>query len=249
MEYQSSCHSVAVQLSNVTKNYQLYDNERQRIRYTLFGKKAKNVKSAVDNVSLIVHRGESVAFFGQNGAGKSTLLKMITGVTYPTKGHVRVNGSVSALLELTAGFDRELTGRGNIRFRGDLLGIPGDEIRRTEDEIIAFSELGVYADQPVRSYSSGMCSRLGFALNTSFRPDILIIDEALSVGDKKFRLKCLEKINEMLLCGTTLLFVTHSLTEAKQFCKRGVVIERGKLFCDSDVVEAAFFYDKVLGRR
>ncbi len=240
---------IAVRLKNVSKSYMLFKNEKQRVRTMLLGKKPREVKKVVNDVSIDVYRGESVALFGQNGAGKSTILKMITGVTYPTEGSIHVDGRVSALLELTAGFDMELTGRENIYFRGEIMGIPHKDIQAQEEEIIAFAELEQYIDQPVKTYSSGMRARLGFAISASIKPDILIVDEALSVGDANFRIKCLDKINQILESGATFLFVTHALTEAKRFCKRGIVIERGKVFFDGDVVEAAYFYDKVLGRR
>ncbi len=240
---------VVVRLKNVSKHYMLFKNEKRRLGHLLLNIGQGELKRAVEDISLEIHAGEAVALFGRNGAGKSTILKMITGVTYPTDGFVQVNGRVSSLLELTAGFDPELTGRENIYFRGEVLGIPKDEIRTLEEEIIAFAELDSYIDQPVRSYSSGMKARLGFAINASVKPDILIVDEALSVGDSKFRDKCLEKIQEELSRGVTLLFVTHYLAEAKRFCNRGLVIERGKLFFDGKVGDAAFFYDKVLGLR
>lgn len=240
---------IAVRLKNVSKSYMLFKNEKQRVQIMLLGRKPREIKKVVNDVSIEIYRGESVALFGQNGAGKSTILKMITGVTYPTEGHIRVNGRVSALLELTAGFDMELTGRENIFFRGEIMGISHKEIQEQEAEIVAFSELGQYIDQPVRTYSSGMRARLGFAINASIKPDILIVDEALSVGDARFRVKCLEKIHQVLDSGATFLFVTHALSEAKKFCKRGIVIEHGQVLFDGDVAEAANFYDKQLGRR
>lgn len=238
---------IVIRLKHVRKHYQLFKDEKQRLFRTMLGLQPTEVKKAVENMSFTIHKGESVALFGQNGSGKSTILKMITGVTYPTEGQIHVDGRVSALLELTAGFDGELTGRENIYFRGEILGIPKEDIRKMEPEIVEFSELGPYIDQPVRTYSSGMKARLGFAINVSVKPDILIVDEALSVGDTNFSNKCLKRVREIVDSGTTFLLVTHSLTTAKQFCKRGLVIERGRLMFDGDVIEAAYFYDKVLG--
>ena len=240
---------IAIQLKNVCKTYALFSNERQRARTMLLGKKPPATQRATNNFSLTIYKGESVAFFGPNGAGKSTLLKMITGVAYPTEGTIRVNGRVSALLELTAGFDGEMTGRQNIFFRGEILGVPRKEIKALEKDIIAFSELGQYIDQPVRTYSSGMKARLGFAINASVRPDILIVDEALSVGDKRFKEKCQEKISEVLAQGATFLFVTHSVSAALSFCKRGVVMHRGTVLFDGPVKEASDFYQKMIAKK
>ncbi|MBQ0038733.1 MAG: ABC transporter ATP-binding protein [Clostridiales bacterium] len=236
---------IAIQLKNVSKKFALFKSENARLKAMLLRKKPEKEKIALNNVSLEIPRGESVALFGRNGAGKSTLLKMITGVIYPTVGYVRVNGRVSALLELSAGFDPELTGRENIYFRGQIMGVSKAEIRELEGEIIDFAELGDYMDQPVRTYSSGMRARLGFAINASIRPDILIVDEALSVGDKIFRKKCNAKVREVLNNGTTFLFVTHSLASAKSFCKRGVVMRHGQIVYDGDIDSAADFYDRM----
>lgn len=233
----------AIQLKNVTKVYQLYRNDKEHLRAVIFGNRGVREKRAIDNVSFSVKKGESVALFGRNGAGKSTVLKMITGVSYPTEGIIRVNGRVSALLELAAGFDPDLSGRENIFFRGEVMGIPRKEMKALEPKILEFADLGDYIDQPLRTYSSGMKARLGFAINANIRPDILIVDEALSVGDKNFRLKCKEKIREIMDEGVTFLFVTHSLSEAQNFCTRGLVLRHGQLVYDGDVHSAAEFYD------
>ena len=183
-----------IQFDHVTKMYKLFKSDRQRFK-SLFSKKAKyKEKIAVNDLSFSIKQGESVALFGKNGAGKSTILKMITGVAYPTSGEITVDGRVSALLELTAGFDPEFTGRENIYFRGQLMGLSG----KLEPEIIEFADLGDYIDQPTRTYSSGMKARLGFAINVSIEPEILIVDEALSVGDSEFKKKCIDKINHIV---------------------------------------------------
>ena len=197
---------------------------------------------ANDDITLQLKKGEIHALLGENGAGKSTLLKIITGVTYPSDGIVRVNGRIGALLELTAGFDVELTGRENIYFRGDILGIKRAEMKQMEAEIVRFADLGDYIDQPVRTYSSGMRARLGFAINININPDILIVDEALSVGDREFREKCRNIISAKIEQGVTFLFVTHSILDAKKFCKRGIVMKNGHLVFDGDVKDAADFY-------
>lgn len=237
-----SDNMIAIQLKNVSKRYKLFKNEKMRLM-SFFNKKIEfKPKNALANVSFQINRGEAVALFGKNGAGKSTILKLITGVSYPTEGKIRVNGRVSALLELTAGFDPELTGRENIYFRGDILGIKKEELKLSEKDIVEFAELGEYIDQPVRTYSSGMRARLGFAINVNVNPDILIVDEALSVGDRAFREKCRRDIARKIENGVTFLFVTHSLIDAKKFCKRGIVMKNGRVVFDGNVNEAAQFY-------
>lgn len=240
----SDNREVVVRFDNVTKLYKLYKNDRARFK-GLFSKKVPYKKNkAVNGVSFEVRRGESVALFGRNGAGKSTMLKMITGVTFPTEGEVYVNGKVCALLELGAGFDLESTGRENIRFKCSLMGMTDSEIDAVEGDIVDFADIGDYIDQPLRSYSSGMKARLGFAINANARPDILIVDEALSVGDKAFQKKCKTKVAEIMADeNVTLLFVTHSLSTARDFCKRGIVLEKGKLLFDGGIEEAIEFYE------
>ena len=240
-------NEIVIEFKDVTKSYKLFKNDRQRLK-SVFSKKANyKIKIAVNDVSFQIRKGESVALFGKNGAGKSTILKMITGVAYPTSGEITINGRVSALLELTAGFDPEFTGRENIYFRGQLQGLKNSEIKELEPGIIEFADLNDYIDQPVRTYSSGMKARLGFALNVSIRPEILIVDEALSVGDSEFRKKCMEKINEIVNeKDVTFLFVTHSTNVAKSFCKRGLVMRQGKLLFDSNIGEAIQFYEETL---
>ena len=239
--------NTVIEFKNVTKTYKLFKSDRQRFK-SIFSRKASYKKKvAVNNLSFKIEKGESVALFGKNGAGKSTILKMITGVAYPTSGEITVNGRVSALLELTAGFDPEFTGRENIYFRGQLFGMSNAEIKELEPEIVDFADLNDYIDQPVRTYSSGMKARLGFAINVSIKPEILIVDEALSVGDSEFKKKCLEKLNPIVgEKDATFLFVTHSTGVAKSFCKRGMVMRQGKLLFDSDIDGAIDFYKKTL---
>ena len=237
-------NEVVVRFDNVTKLYKLYKSSRARFK-GLFSKKVPYKENrAVKNLSFEVRRGESVALFGRNGAGKSTILKMVTGVTFPTEGEVYVNGKVSALLELSAGFDRESTGRENISFKCSLMGMNEEEIKAVEGDIIKFADIGDYIDQPLRSYSSGMKARLGFAINVNAQPDILIVDEALSVGDKAFQKKCKDKVAEIMADeDVTLLFVTHSLTTAQDFCSRGIVLEKGTKLFDGPIEEAIEFYE------
>lgn len=236
-----------IEFKNVTKRYKLFKNDKKRLMAVFIKKIKYKEKKAVDDVSFDIMKGEAVAFFGKNGAGKSTILKIITGVTYPTQGSVKVRGRVSALLELTSGFDPELTGRENIFLKGQLMGLKDKEIKALENPIIEFAELGDYIDQPIRTYSSGMKSRLGFAINANIKPEILIVDEALSVGDASFRKKCVKKVNEIMESeGLTLLFVTHSASDAKEFCNRGIVLKNGKLMYDSDIEDAIKKYKELL---
>jgi teichoic acid transport system ATP-binding protein len=232
-----------IELKNVVKEYKLYKQKKWRIIDVLTGSRNYKTKVAVNGVSFKVKRGESVALIGLNGAGKSTILKMITGVVFPTQGEVIVKGRVSALLELTAGFDAMFTGRENIYIKGMLLGMDKTAIEAIEDEIIEFADIGEYIDQPVRTYSSGMKARLGFAKNANIDPDILVIDEALSVGDRNFRAKCREKIREIRSREhVTVLLVTHSAGSAESMCDRGLVLESGKLVFDGEISEAVKFY-------
>ena len=240
-------NDIVIEFKNVTKTYKLYKNDKQRVLGSIFKRIKYQEKRAVDNVSFSIRRGETVALLGKNGAGKSTILKMITSVSFPNKGEITVKGRVSALLELTSGFDAELSGRGNIYLKGQLLGLKNSEIKELEQSIIDFAELEEYIDQPVRSYSSGMKARLGFAINVNIRPEILIIDEALSVGDESFKQKCTKKVNEIVNKeNVTLLFVTHATGVAKEFCKRGIVMKKGKVEFDDDIDKAIEFYKKNL---
>lgn len=238
---------VVIKFSNVTKQYKLFKNDKQRFKSIFSKKTLHKTKVAVNNLSFEIKKGESIAFFGRNGAGKSTVLKMITGVTFPTEGEVLVDGRVSALLELTTGFDPEFTGRENIYFRGQLFGMSNEEIEALEPEIIAFADIGDYIDQPVRTYSSGMKARLGFAINVNVDPEILIVDEALSVGDQNFGKKCTEKIRELVNDKeVTFLFVTHSTGTAKQFCDKGIVMKDGTLQFIGDINDAVEIYKTIL---
>lgn len=232
-----------IEFNQVTKEYKLYQNDKKRFLGLFFKKIPYITKKAVDNVTFHIDKGESVAIFGKNGAGKSTALKMITGITFPTKGNIKVNGTVGALLELSAGFDPEFTGRENIYLKGQIIGLRNEEIKAIEQDIVDFAELGDYIDQPVRTYSSGMKARLGFSVNVNIDPEILIVDEALSVGDEDFKRKCETKVNELIeQKNVTLLFVTHAVTTAADFCKRGLVMKNGKLLFDGEINEAIEYY-------
>ena len=235
---------VVIRFDHVTKEYKLYKNERARFKGLFNDKVPHKINKAVNDLSFEIRRGDAVSLIGRNGAGKSTILKIITGVTYPTSGEVEVNGKISALLELRAGFDANFTGRENIYLKCELMGFTKEEIKKLEPAIIDFADVGDYIDQPLRSYSSGMKARLGFAISVNVNPDILIIDEALSVGDKRFRKKCTQRVQEIMSGeDITLLFVTHSLDAAKDFCKRGIVLEKGTKLFDGDIDEAIEYYN------
>ncbi len=237
-------NDVVIRFDHVTKEYKLYKSERARFKGLFSDKVPHKINKAVNDMSFEIRRGDAVSLIGRNGAGKSTILKIITGVTYPTAGEVEVNGKISALLELSAGFDANFTGRENIYLKCELMGFTKEEIKRLEPAIIEFADVGDYIDQPLRSYSSGMKARLGFAISVNVNPDILIIDEALSVGDKRFRKKCTERVREIMSGDDiTLLFVTHSLDAAMDFCKRGIVLEKGVKLFDGEINEAIDFYN------
>lgn len=239
---------IAVRLKNVTKEYVLFRDKKQRFRALFTDNDQFTKVAAVKNVSFEIKKGEAVALLGKNGAGKSSILKLITSVANPTKGTIEVNGRVSALLELTSGFDPNFTGRENIYLRCQIMGMTNDEIKVIEDQIIDFADIGIYIDQPIRTYSSGMKARLGFAINSNVKPDILIIDEALSVGDQVFQAKCKNRVKELLADGSvTLLFVSHSLASAKAFCNRGIVIDKGEILYDSDINSAINYYKVLIG--
>ncbi len=242
---------IAIKFDHVTKRYRLYENEQQRLASIFWARKKRKEITTIcanDDLSFEIKRGEAVAFLGANGAGKSTALKMVTGVSYPSKGTVTVNGRVSALLELTAGFDSKMTGRENIYLRGQALGFSMDELKAMEQRVVDFADIGVYIDQPVRMYSSGMRARLGFGFAVASNPEILVVDEALSVGDRAFRKKCNARVREIMEDeNVTVLFVTHSSKSAREFCTRGIVLEHGKKKFDGPIQEAIAFYDNMVG--
>lgn len=197
---------------------------------------------AVKDVSLTVKRGEAWGIIGTNGSGKSTLLKLICGILKPYKGSVTINGTIAPLIELGAGFDGDLTARENIFLNGAVLGYNKEFMQSHFDEIVDFAELWDFLDMPIKNYSSGMAARLGFAIATIVRPDILICDEVLAVGDYAFQQKCERRMNEMREQGTTLLFVSHSIDSVKQVCDHALWIEKGtaKMSGDAETVCAAY---------
>ncbi len=232
-----------ISFKNVSKEYILYKNEQERFKALFRKPKNPKINKALKNVSFDIYPGESIGIIGDNGAGKSTILKMITGVAHPSEGEVYVQGKVAALLELTAGFSMEMTGRENIYLKGYILGLNDAYIRTIEEKIIDFAQLGDYIDQPVRTYSSGMRLRLGFAININIEPDILVVDEALSVGDASFKKKCKDKIAEIIKSGVTVLYVSHNQAGVKELCNRAIFMKKGALLYDGDVNEAYEVYE------
>lgn len=235
---------IAIELKHVSKRYKLYRSDRHRFVGIFSSKIPYKEIYANRDLNLKIERGESVAILGKNGAGKSTMLKMITGVVFPSSGKLIVNGRVSALLELTAGFDPEFTGRENVRLRGQIWGLEKSEIAKLEAEVVDFADIGDYIDQPMRTYSSGMKARVGFAISAKINPEILVIDEALSVGDRAFREKCDRQIKEIMEKEhVTVLLVTHSAAAAEAVCERGIVMQKGKVAFDGPIADAIEFYE------
>ncbi len=220
----------------VSKSYPLYTHVKAGIKGFIFNfpKAIKELRGkrfeALKDISFEVHKGETFGVIGKNGAGKSTLLGLMAGVLKPTRGKVFVNGRVSPLLELGAGFSNDLTGRENIILNGVLLGMTRKEVFKKMDAIIEFSELGEFIDQPVRMYSSGMVARLGFSIAVHIDPEILLIDEVLAVGDINFQKKCLERMMEFKDKGVTMVFVSHSMDDVKRICDRVMWIEDHRIF-------------------
>ena len=201
---------------------------------------------AVDNVSLKINKGEIFGIVGPSGAGKSTLLKVIAGVFKPTEGSVTKHGKMVPLLELGAGFDQQYTGKENIYLYGAMLGYSKEFIDEKYDEIVKFSELKDFIDVPIKNYSSGMKSRLGFSIATVVSPKILILDEVLSVGDAKFRKKSEKKVLSMFDSGVTVLFVSHSLAQVQRICNKAMILEKGKLIAYGDIDEISEQYEKMI---
>ena len=220
--------SELVRVSDLSKTYKVYLSPRALLKEVLFGKCGHQKISALQDISFGVSEGEAFGIIGDNGAGKTTLLKILCGTAFATSGTVDVNGSVNALLELGVGFYQEYTGRKNIYANGALMGLSRDRIREREGEIVDFSELGEFIDKPVRTYSSGMQVRLGFATATGFDPEVLIIDEALAVGDQHFQKKCTDRIMSFRRAGKTILFCSHNLYQVKQLCDRAIWLDLGK---------------------
>ena len=233
---------IAIKAEHLSKIYKIYERDIDRLKETFhpYHKRYSRDFYALKDVSFTIHRGENVGLVGKNGAGKSTLLKLITGVLTPSAGSIHVNGSIASLLELGAGFNPELTGIENIFMNGLLMGQPREIMASKVDDIITFADIGDFVNRPVKTYSSGMFARLAFAVNAFVEPDILIIDEALSVGDAFFQSKCMDKMREMIQGGVTVLFVSHDTFAVKNLCQRAFLVQAGEIVMDAaakDVVE------------
>jgi lipopolysaccharide transport system ATP-binding protein len=240
-----------VSVDDVSKRYPVYKSNLARFA-NWFGAPESLVDEywAVKNISFTMKSGEALALIGQNGAGKSTLLKIITGTVRPSVGTVSISGRVSAILELGLGFNPEFTGRQNVYQAGGLMGFSKEKLTSLIPEIQMFSELGEFFDKPLRIYSSGMHARLAFSLATAVRPDLLIVDEVLSVGDAFFQAKCFERISLFKQQGTSLLFVTHSMGDVVKHCDRAVFLEKGKVQFDGDTRQACnLYYDSLFGKK
>lgn len=250
------CSDFAIKVEGVSKCYQIYDTPRARLKQFVLPRIGRTLGFAqrqyfrefwaLRDVSFEVRKGETVGIIGRNGSGKSTLLQLICGTLNPTAGYVEANGRIAALLELGSGFNPEFSGRENVYMNAAILGVDKEEIDARFDEIAAFADIGHFLDQPVKSYSSGMVVRLAFAVQAMIDPDILVIDEALAVGDEKFQRKCFARLEELKANGTSVLFVSHSATSIIELCDRAVLLDQGlRLMCAAPQ-EAVRAYQKMI---
>ena len=239
---------VAIQVSDLTKMYKLYDKPSDRLKEALGLSRKKKYKEhlALNHVDMTIYRGETVGIIGTNGSGKSTILKIITGVLTPTSGNVMVKGHISALLELGAGFNMEYNGIDNIFLNGMMIGFSEEEIKKRLNAILDFADIGDYVYQPVKTYSSGMFVRLAFAVAINIDPEILIVDEALSVGDVFFQAKCYHKFEEFKKQGKTILFVSHDLSSISKYCDRAVLLNQGVKLGEGTPKDMIDAYKRVL---
>ena len=234
-----SFDNIAIRVNNLSKCYHIYGRPQDRLdQYIiprlnrLVGRQSKNYFRefwALQDISFEVKKGETVGIIGRNGSGKSTLLQIICGILTPTSGSVETNGRIAALLELGSGFNPEFTGRENVYMNGTILGLSKEEIDTRFDDIAAFADIGEFIEQPVKTYSSGMFVRLAFAVNIMSQPEIMIVDEALAIGDMNFQAKCMTAIKRIQEAGTTVLFVSHDIGAVKSLCSRGIYLEHGEL--------------------
>ncbi len=239
-----------LRVTDVGKAYRTYRSEWQRVAQWLrFAVSPKETNWVLRHVNFSISAGEAIGIVGQNGAGKSTLLKLVTGTSIPTEGHIDKQGRVSAILELGMGFNHELTARQNVRHAAGLIGLSGERIEQLMPEIEDYCEIGKYFDQPMRTYSSGMQMRVAFSLATAERPDILIVDEALSVGDSYFQHKSFARIREFRAAGTSLLIVSHDRTAIQSLCDRALLLEEGAVIKDGDPESVFDFYNAIIAER
>lgn len=239
---------IAIKVENLTKMYKLYDKPADRLKESLGLSKKRAYKEhyALHNIDIEIEKGQTVGIIGTNGSGKSTILKIITGVLNPTEGNVTINGRISALLELGAGFNMEYTGVENVYLNGTMIGFSKEEIDAKLDDILAFADIGDFVYQPVKTYSSGMFVRLAFAVAINIEPEILIVDEALSVGDVFFQAKCYKKFEEFKKMGKTILFVSHDLGSISKYCDKVILLNKGIKLAEGSPKEMVDLYKKVL---
>lgn len=243
---------IAIKVTHVSKDFKLYYDKAHTLKEKLlfFSKKNKDknhILHILKDINLEIKKGETVALIGTNGSGKSTLLKLMNRIIYPNTGRISVNGKLTSLIELGAGFHDDFTGRENIYFNASIFGLTKEQIDKKIDDIISFSELGEFIDNPVRTYSSGMYMRLAFSVAINVEADILLIDEILAVGDQHFQDKCFTKLKELKSQGKTIIIVTHSMTQVKAFCDRAVWLYEGKIRDDGPVNRVLEEYLKVCG--
>ena len=236
--------TVAVSFKNVIKKFKLFENQKDKIKDLFFSRGGK-YHYALRDISFEVNQGEIVGIVGLNGAGKSTLSNLLSGVTIPDSGYIHINGT-SSLIAISSGLNQQLTGLENIELKGLMLGYTKKEIDDMIPDVIEFADIGDFINQPVKNYSSGMRSRLGFAISIYAKPDVLIIDEALSVGDPTFTEKCLDKMNEIRESGKTIFFISHSLAQIERFCQKAIWLHYGKIHQMGDVTEVTKAYRKFL---
>lgn len=243
--------NLAINVCDVTKIYRLYDKPIDRLKesISLTHKKYHKEFFALDKISFSVEKGSTVGIIGTNGSGKSTILKIITGVLNPTTGSVEVDGNISALLELGAGFNMDYTGIENIYMNGTMMGFSREQMEAKLPEILEFADIGDFVYQPVKTYSSGMFVRLAFALAINVEPEILIVDEALSVGDVFFQAKCYRRMEEIRKTGTTILMVTHDMGSVIKYCDKVILLNRGKFLAEGPAGEMVDLYKKILAGR
>ncbi len=239
----------AIEVKDMTKNFKIYSDKPSTLkeRLVFWNKNNKEIRSVLKNINLNINKGETVALIGTNGSGKSTLLKLMTKIIYPTKGSIKTNGKLTSLLELGAGFHPDFTGRENIYFNASIFGLTKDEIESRMDDIISFSELEEFIDNPIRTYSSGQYMRLAFSIAINVDADILLIDEILAVGDQHFQDKCFAKLKELKESNKTIIIVTHNLYQVKELCTRAVWIYNGEIRMDGNPEKIVDEYLKVCG--
>ena len=243
--------NLAINVCDVTKIYRLYDKPIDRLKesISLTHKKYHKEFFALDKISFSVEKGSTVGIIGTNGSGKSTILKIITGVLNPTTGSVEVDGNISALLELGAGFNMDYTGIENIYMNGTMMGFSREQMEAKLPEILEFADIGDFVYQPVKTYSSGMFVRLAFALAINVEPEILIVDEALSVGDVFFQAKCYRRMEEIRKTGTTILMVTHDMGSVIKYCDKVILLNKGEFLAEGPAGEMVDLYKKILAGR